>query len=131
MPEPLGTFREVMARISAAEPDIEWTGPEWGWVRSATWTIKIDFADEDPNGLTDSVLLSLRGRGDGPVEFAFRVADALGCTVFDGRFRALADVEDAGEWRAIQRECEREAAGDDFDVNGWPLPDEDGVRRWS
>lgn len=81
--------------------------------------------------MTNSVLLSPRGRGNGPVEFAFRLADALGCAVFDGRLRALADVEDVEEWRAIQRECEHESAGDDFDVNGWPLPDENGVRRWS
>jgi hypothetical protein len=130
--EPLGTVEDVMARISAVEPNAEWTGPEWGWVRSPTWTIEVHFADKDPDGMIDGVLLSLRGQGDDVVELVFRLADELGCIVFDDSgLKVLSGAEDLGAWHDIQRASEREAAGDEFDANGQPHGDAYEIQRWS
>lgn len=132
LPAPLGTVEEVMARISAAEPGVEWVGPEWGWVWSSMWTIEVQFADADPAGVTDAVLLDLRGRGDDAVEFAFQLAEALGCIVFDhGGLRVLASAGDVGAWRAYQHLCEHETPDDVFDADGQPLGDAYGVQRRS
>lgn len=99
---PLGTVGDVMAQISAVEPGADWAGPEWGWIRSPTWTIEVWFADEETDGTTSAVLLTLRGRGDDAVELVFRLADALRCVVCtDAGIRVLSRAEGIEEWQAI------------------------------
>lgn len=111
--EPLGTIRDVVARISEVAPATEWANVEWGtgWFRAQSWSIEILPSVPNLDGMIEWLRLFVRGRGDDAAALTVRLAVALGCVVFDdgGAPTVISASDDAEGWRAHQRECEQPA----------------------
>jgi hypothetical protein len=104
--EPLGSVEDVAARVREVEPEAELSDPSHGWIRSSTWSIELGIGREDP---VEWIRLFVRGSGDDVVERIVRLADALGCVVFDdGELESVWDAQDVRLWHAYQRACEEE-----------------------
>lgn len=106
--EPLGSVEDVAARVREVEPEAELSDPSHGWIRSSTWSIELAIGREDP---VEWIRLFVRGSGDDVVGRIVRLADALGCVVFDdGELESVWDAADVRLWHAYQRACEEEDA---------------------
>ncbi|KUN76626.1 hypothetical protein [Streptomyces griseoruber] len=79
-PPPLGSLHDVLATVARAVPDADLTDPTWGELLGPTWSMELNIGDEDP---VDSIMLHLRGSGDDVLTPVFRLAETLGCKVFD------------------------------------------------
>jgi hypothetical protein len=106
--EPLGSVEDVAARVRAVEPEAELSDPSHGWIRSSTWSIELAIGSDDP---VEWIRLFVRGSGDDVVGRIVRLAEALGCVVFDdGELESVWDAADVRLWHAYQRACEEEDA---------------------
>ncbi|HWG23370.1 hypothetical protein [Actinospica sp.] len=106
--ERLGTVGDVAARVREVEPEAELSDPSHGWIRFSTWSIEPAIGQQDP---VEWIRLFVRSSGDDVVGRIVRLADALGCVVFDdGELESVWDAEDVGLWHAYQRACEEEDA---------------------
>lgn len=93
-------------RVREVEPEAELSDPSHGWIRSSTWSIELSIGREDP---VEWIRLFVRGSGDDVVGRILRLADALGCVVFDdGELESVWDAQDVRLWHAYQRACEEE-----------------------
>ncbi len=70
----LGSAAEVRERIRQVAPAVDWGDPEWGRLEGRGWSMELSLGEDDT---TDSLMLHVRGGGDGPIEAVQLVAGAL------------------------------------------------------
>jgi len=102
--EPLGSAEDVAARVREVEPEAELSDPSHGRIRSSTWSIELAIGRQDP---VEWIRRFVHGSDD-VVGRIVRLADALGCVVFDDG--ELESVWDVRLWHAYQRACEEQDA---------------------
>jgi hypothetical protein len=70
----LGSAAEVRERIHQVLQAVDWDDPEWGRLEGMGWSMELNLGRDDP---ADSLMLHVRGGGDGAVEAVQLVAGAL------------------------------------------------------
>jgi hypothetical protein len=61
----LGSAAEVRERIHQVLQAVDWDDPEWGRLEGMGWSMELNLGRDDP---ADSLMLHVRGGGDGAVE---------------------------------------------------------------
>ncbi|WP_030786653.1 hypothetical protein [Streptomyces sp. NRRL S-920] len=79
-PAPLGRRHDVLAAVTQAVPDVDFSDPSWGELLRPAWAMELNIGSADP---VDSIMLHIRGSGDEVLVAVFRLAEALGCKVLD------------------------------------------------
>ncbi|MFV0135121.1 hypothetical protein ACLGIH_18190 [Streptomyces sp. HMX87] len=98
-PPPLGRRQEVLAAVREAAPEADLSDPSWGELLGAGWSMELGMGSEDP---VDTVMLHIRGRGDGVLPHVLRLADALGCKALDLSTGSFLAAGDTAGWHAFQ-----------------------------
>lgn len=98
-PPPLGRQQEVLTAVSQAVPEADLSDSTWGELLGPTWSIELNIGEEDP---VNTIMLHIRGSGDDVLTPVFRLADALGCKVFDCTVGDLIRPQGPSGWNAFQ-----------------------------
>ncbi|WP_415952683.1 hypothetical protein [Streptomyces sp. KLOTTS4A1] len=99
-PDPLGRRDDVLAAVTQAVPDADLSDPEWGELTGPTWSIELNIGSQDP---VDSVMLHIRGSGDGVLTPILRLAEALRCKALDCAEGDLITPGQTTGWHAFQQ----------------------------
>ena len=91
----LGSAGEVRERIHQVVPAVDWGDPKWGRLEGKGWSMELNLG-KDP---TYSLMLHVRGGGDGAVEAVRLVAGALDADPIDMSTGAPAVPAGWEEWQ--------------------------------
>lgn len=98
---PLGTVADVLRQIRERFSDVDLSDPTWGHLVRDGWSIELNIGDADP---VDSIMLHVRGGGDGVIPVIASIADAVNGRALDfseGVF-LTGDPDRPNGWRAFQ-----------------------------
>jgi hypothetical protein len=87
-PPPLGGAGEVRTKISKSLPKVDWTDPAWGVLDGNGWSIEFN---HETNGITDSIMLHLRGGSD-PIVAIVKLCKDNGWVAYDTSADGLLDL---------------------------------------
>ncbi|MFE3600887.1 hypothetical protein [Streptomyces sp. NPDC059142] len=99
-PPPLGHRHDVLGAIAQTIPEADLSDPTWGQLLGPTWSMELNIGEEDP---VDSIMIHIRGSGDDVLPPVFRLADVLGCGVFDCAEGDLITAEQTSGWHGFQK----------------------------
>ena len=103
-PAPLGVRAEIIAKLVARLPGVDFSDPSWGMLLGETFSIEFNLGGED---VADSLMLHVRG-GDEALGVVREVSEALGVPAIDCSEGELIDFTspDAARgfaaWRAFR-----------------------------
>jgi len=99
---PLGPAAAVLQQLRARFDDrIGFSDPAWGHLVGAGWGIELNIGHKDP---IDSIMLHVRGGGDGLIAAIVSIADAVGGRALDfseGVF-LTGEPGETNSWQAFQ-----------------------------
>ncbi|ROQ80703.1 hypothetical protein EES39_07595 [Streptomyces sp. ADI92-24] len=107
-PPPLGRRRDVLAAVTRAVPAADLSDPAWGELLGPTWSMELSIGSADR---VDTIMLHIRGSGDGVLTTVFRLAEALSCKVLDCSEGDLITPGETSGWHGFQQYRDRVAGG--------------------
>jgi hypothetical protein len=105
-PGVIGPLPAVLAELRDRLPGVGLSDPTWGALEGETWAIELNIGRDDP---VTSIMLHVRGDGDGAIPAIMEIAGILGCRALDmasDTFLSEGDTDAAG-WRAFQEYRDR------------------------
>ncbi|MEE1941815.1 hypothetical protein V1L54_20815 [Streptomyces sp. TRM 70361] len=98
-PGPVGGRDRVLAAVRQAAPETDLSGPSWGLLTGPAWSVELNIGEQDP---VESVMLHVRGGGDGVLPVIHRLAAALGRRAIDCSGGEFLTEGDTGNRHAFQ-----------------------------
>jgi hypothetical protein len=78
--QPFGPAAVVLQKLQTNFPGIDLQDPAWGVVTGPGWSIELNIGRDDP---IDSIMLHVRGSGDGVLEVIADIAETVGGRALD------------------------------------------------
>ena len=78
--QPLGPVAVVLRRLQDRFPDVDLSDASWGHLVRDDWSIELNVGQDDP---VESIMLHVRGGGDGVLPVVASIADAVSGRALD------------------------------------------------
>lgn len=103
LPQPLGPREDVIARIKAAIPAVDFSDPSWGVIVDDSWSIELRLGDE---AICSGFSLYVRGGGEAAMDGVAIILQATGTRGIDMQtsefFERKTASESFGVWQSYR-----------------------------
>jgi hypothetical protein len=114
-PAPLGARKDIIARIQARIPEVDFRDPAWGLLEGPEFSIELNLGAKE---VADSLMLHVRG-GSSALGAVRTIAEALDRRAFDCQTGELLDLDSPeaeasfAEWRRFRDRVVSHTPNDD------------------